>query len=279
MKNRNYEITKIELEGMPNTRDLGGMPTRDGRRIRCKKLLRSGDLSRLTAQSAAVLKETYGLEKVIDLRTKEEAAQHPDYIIDGVRYIHLPVVDGKALGITREEGAENNFVEQVLLSMLSQNTSPADAAKSYMRQMYAGFLQSAFARKTYRNFFAELLKETQGSILWHCTAGKDRVGLGTMLLLHALNVEEEWIMTDYLKVNEFVRSVIDYHGSLAVEQTGTENARALIEILFSVEASYLEAVYAEIKRDFGSMDAFLEQEMGLDAPKRERLQTLYLERA
>ncbi len=277
MENKNYEITKIELEGMPNTRDLGGMPTKDGRKIRRKKLLRSGDLSRLTAESAVVLKETYLLEKVIDLRTYEEAAQHPDRIIDGVRYIHLPVLDGKALGITREEGSENNFVEQVLLRMLRQNASPHDVAKAYMRQMYSGFLQSAFARKTYRNFFAELLDETQGSILWHCTAGKDRVGIGTMLLLQALNVEEELILTDYLKVNEFVRSVIDYHGSLAVRQTGEESARTLIEILFSVEASYLEAVYAEINRDFGSMDTFLEQEMGLDPAKRKRLQTLYLE--
>lgn len=262
---------------MPNTRDLGGMPTRDGGKIRHKKLLRSGNLCDMTAEDAAVLKEEYRLERVLDFRTAEERVQNPDRIIEGVSYLHIPILDEKALGITREEGSEKNFVDQVLFGMLDGNNSPIEMAETYMRQMYASFLQSEFARLAYRHFFEELLTERQGSILWHCTAGKDRVGIGTMLLLQALGVEEELILTDYLKVNEFVRHVIALHSRLAVERTGKEIAGAVIEKLFSVEASYLEAVYGEIRRDFGSLDAFLEREMGLDGEKKEKLRDLYLE--
>lgn len=277
MQNKSYEIMRIELEGMPNTRDLGGMPTRDGRKIRSKKLLRSGNLCDTTPEDAAILKEEYRLERVLDFRTSEERIQSPDRMIEGVSYRHIPILDEKALGITREEGAEKNFVEQVLFGMLDGEKSPIEMAEDYMRQMYASFLQSEFARQAYRQFFEELLTERQGSILWHCTAGKDRVGIGTMLLLQALGVEEELILRDYLKVNEFVRHVIELHSRLAIERTGKEIAGTVIEKLFSVEASYLEAVYGEIRRDFGSMDAFLEREMGLDAQKREKLRDMYLE--
>lgn len=277
MQNNQYKIERIALEGMPNTRDLGGMPTKDGRTIRYKKLLRSGNLFETTEQDAMILKEEYRLEKVLDFRTGEERMQNPDRIIEGVSYIQIPILEEKALGITREEGAENNFVDQVLFGMLDGTRDPVEAAEEYMRQMYASFLQSSFARRAYRCFFGELRKGLPGSILWHCTAGKDRVGIGTMLLLEALGVEEELILADYLKVNEFVHHVIVQHSRLAAERTGREIAGTVIEKLFSVEASYLEAVYREIRRDFGSMENFLAQEMGLDAGNREKLRRLYLE--
>lgn len=173
----NYVIKQIELEGMPNTRDLGGMPTKDGRHIRYKRLLRSGDLFNAADEGVKLLCSDYHLKKVIDLRT----------------------------------------------------------------------------------------------------AGKDRAGLAAVLLLNALGAEEELILEDYLKVNEYARPVIELQAKLASERTGREEAGVVVEKLFSVVPSYLEAVYAEIDSDFGSMDVFLKQEMGLDAETRQNLQMLYLE--
>lgn len=274
-----YVIRRIELEGMPNTRDLGGMPTKDGRHIRSKRLLRSGDLCNATDADARFLRETCRLKKVIDLRTAEERAQRPDRQIEGVSCLHLPILEEKTLGITREQESDGNVIDRVIRGMLGKNVSAADAAERYMQRMYANFLQSAFARGQYRRFFEELLKlnAESGSVLWHCTAGKDRAGLAAVLLLSALGVEEELIMADYLKTNEFARPVAELQGRLAAERTGKKEAGIVIEKLFSVEPSYLEAVYAEIAGAFGTMDAFLEQEMGLDAKSRQKLQALYLE--
>lgn len=272
-----YAIKRIELEGMPNTRDLGGMPTKDGRHIRYQRLLRSGDLFNATAEGENVLRDRYHLEKVIDLRTAEERSQRPDRVMEGVSYLHLPILEEKTLGITRERESDRNVIDQVIFGMLDGSVTAESASEKYMQNMYASFLQNEFARKQYRRFFEELLQETGGSILWHCTAGKDRAGLAAVLLLHALGVDEELILSDYLKVNEFSRPVVELQGQLAVERTGKEEARIVVEKLFSVEPSYLEAVYGEINRDYGSMEAFLERQMGLDAEKRKRLQDLYLE--
>lgn len=273
----NYEIKRIELEGMPNTRDLGGMPTKDGRHIRYKRLLRSGDLFNATDEGVKLLCSDYHLKKVIDLRTAEERKQRPDRTIDGVVYLHLPILEEKTLGITREKESDRNVIDQVISGMLGGKESAEEAAEHYMQRMYASFFQSKFARGQYRRFFNELLNQTEGSILWHCTAGKDRAGLAAVLLLNALGVEEDLILTDYLKVNEYTRPVIELQAKLASERTGREEAGIVVEKLFSVVPSYLEAVYAEIDSDFGSIDVFLKQEMGLDAETRQRLQKLYLE--
>lgn len=273
----NYEIKRIELEGMPNTRDLGGMPTKDGRHIRYKRLLRSGDLFNATDEGVKLLCSDYHLKKVIDLRTAEERKQRPDRTIDGVVYLHLPILEEKTLGITREKESDRNVIDQVISGMLGGKESAEEAAEHYMQRMYASFFQSKFARDQYRRFFNELLNQTEGSILWHCTAGKDRAGLAAVLLLNALGVEEDLILTDYLKVNEYARPVIELQAKLASERTGREEAGIVVEKLFSVVPSYLEAVYAEIDSDFGSIDVFLKQEMGLDAETRQRLQKLYLE--
>lgn len=274
---QDYVIKRIELEGMPNTRDLGGMPTKDGRHIRPKRLLRSGDLCNATEADARFLRETCQISKVIDLRTAEERAQRPDRQIEGVSYVQLPILEEKTLGITREQESDRNVIDRVICGMLGKSVSAADAAERYMQRMYANFLQSAFARGQYRRFFEELLNAEGGSVLWHCTAGKDRAGLAAVLLLSALGVEEELIMADYLKTNEFARPVAEQQGRLAAERTGKKEAGIVIEKLFSVEPSYLEAVYAEIAKAFGTMDAFLEQEMGLDDKNRQRLRALYLE--
>ena len=277
MENQIYgKIDRIVLKGAPNTRDLGGIPAEGGRRIKKKKLIRSGDLHEITARDRQVLTEEYGLRKVIDFRTQEERRQRPDQVMEAAEYLHIPILDETTLGITREKEADRDMLGQ-MLSMLQGEQNCRTAAEGYMRQLYSSFLQQEFARREYRRFFEELLKETSGSILWHCTAGKDRVGIGTMLLLEALGTDRRIIMEDYLKVNEFSRSVVEIQSRIAFERTGRREAEELVKKLFSVEPSYLEAVYAEVERDFGSMEAFLENEMGLDPEKKERLKELYLE--
>ena len=277
MENQIYgKIDRIVLKGAPNTRDLGGIPAEGGRRIKKKKLIRSGDLHEITARDRQVLTEEYGLRKVIDFRTQEERRQRPDQVMEAAEYLHIPILDETTLGITREKEADRDMLGQ-MLSMLQGEQNCRTAAEGYMRQLHSSFLQQEFARREYRRFFEELLKETSGSILWHCTAGKDRVGIGTMLLLEALGTDRRIIMEDYLKVNEFSRSVVEIQSRIAFERTGRREAEELVKKLFSVEPSYLEAVYAEVERDFGSMEAFLENEMGLDPEKKERLKELYLE--
>ncbi len=76
------------LQGVPNFRDLGGLETADGRKIKPHKLLRGGHLAQLTPGDRQLLTETYDLKTVIDLRTGKERSQKPDQALPGVENIH-----------------------------------------------------------------------------------------------------------------------------------------------------------------------------------------------
>ena len=81
------EITRIPLEGLHNTRDLGGFEAADGRHIRPKKLLRSGQLAGMTKKDQRVLLEEYRLRTDVDFRTGQEKAEAPDPALPGVEYV------------------------------------------------------------------------------------------------------------------------------------------------------------------------------------------------
>ena len=94
------------LEGLPNTRDVGGLPTDDGRYVKHARLLRSGALRPCTARDLEVLLDDYQVRTVIDLRTEESARSIPTQQdgLMGVRFADAPVLSASTFGVTREGG-------------------------------------------------------------------------------------------------------------------------------------------------------------------------------
>ena len=92
---------EVILECSLNARDLGGIPAAEGLRVQSGRLIRSGELSRLSPNDERYLR-SIGLHTVIDLRTDNERELKSDRQIDGVLYMHLPVIEGLLPGITRE---------------------------------------------------------------------------------------------------------------------------------------------------------------------------------
>lgn len=262
------KIQKIPLENLPNTRDLGGIITEDGRTICPHKLLRSGALFWSSEEDRTVLVQKYNLRTVVDFRTESEKKEKPDPEMPGVVNIWNPILEEAAMGITREEKQkEKSVVQQVL----ERTGGKAKGPEEYMQKMYHDLVSSEFSRKQYRKFFAILLAQENGAVLWHCSAGKDRVGIATALLLSALGVSRECIMADYIKTNDFVKEdVQQLLGKVKPE------FRAAVRMLFVVVPSFLESFFQTIDSEFGGMDSFLEKEMGLTADKREKLRDMYL---
>ena len=77
---------RIDFEGLPNTRDLGGLPAADGRRVRRGLLLRSGTLYFATSADCRRLIEDYHLRAVVDLRGEDELAEYPDGMSMSLHY-------------------------------------------------------------------------------------------------------------------------------------------------------------------------------------------------
>lgn len=270
---RMKEIERIPLEGLHNTRDLGGFKTADGRKIRPHRLLRSGQLLGMTKQDERMLLEEYDLKTVVDFRTEREKQESPDPVPAGVAYYEIPILSELAVGITRDRESERR-----MLRLLSERLKDGvDAAAEYMRRLYRSIVKEEYSRRQYRRFFEILLKQEEGAVLWHCSAGKDRAGVGTAYVLWALGVPDETVYADYRRVNSLTGEAVEEQLARIRERIPDEGLLSCLRSLMQVQDGYLKSVQDEILQDYGSIDRFLEQEMGLDPERRARMQERYLE--
>ena len=260
---------KLPLSGAPNTRDLGGLQTRDGRVIRRGRLLRSGALGKLTKQDVAFLRSV-PLRTVVDFRTEREMAEKPDLLIPGVKQIHCPILP-QLTGVTRELGEDGM---PAYFRMALQIGMEADI---WMARLYLPLVESEYSQTHYRDFFRLLMQHSDGALLYHCTIGKDRVGVGTMLLLSALGVNRDIIMEDYLLTTPCTEQNRRAVCREALDYTQDPAAQFALEAFESARESYLNAAFQSIDRNYGSVDRYLSEVLGIGADEREILCSLYLE--
>jgi protein-tyrosine phosphatase len=121
----------------------------------------------------------------------------------------------------------------------------------------------------FRTLFATLGDGTHRPLVFHCTAGKDRTGFASALLLSLLGVPWETVMEDYLRTNDLWTGHIGRYPELDIDTRA-----AIVE----ARTPYLEAAFEVVRADFGSPEAFAERALGLDAAARGRLKADLLER-
>lgn len=256
---------RIPLQNLPNTRDLGALKTVDGRFILPHKLIRSGELYHMSKTDVRTLREEYHVTTVIDFRTDAERTHKPDTEMGGVCYIDNPILEEATVGITREKG---------MMELLMGFDGDAGA---YMEQLYNSLVLDSFSMNQYAKFFQYLLDQENGAVLWHCTAGKDRVGIGTALLLSALGVPKDTIYEDYLRTNQYLQQETEYLIQLLGERlNGHPHAVENIRVMMGVDHRYLEGALRAIDAEYGSMDRYLKRKMCLTPKALERLQNKYL---
>ena len=162
------------LAGAMNTRDLGGIRAAGGRTVAKQKLIRSGELSKVTDDDIAKLTHIR-LKTIVDLRSPAETSLKMDIIPDGVRYVHCPVVSDLVPGITRES-IEDPY-DGLKRTDYARDLREGGMAK--MRSLYPILVENSNAVKQYRRFFDCVLEnDGDGAILFHCAMGK-RQGRGS----------------------------------------------------------------------------------------------------
>ncbi|UQV17639.1 tyrosine-protein phosphatase [Brevundimonas albigilva] len=248
----------LPLEGVQNARDIGGYRTADGRTVKWDVIYRTAELSHLTAHDKALL-EARGLRSIHDLRSVDERRDQPtDWTGEG------------APAIT----AFDYSMDMSGFAALFQGEVTADRAREVFAASYPELLK--MQRPQQRALFADLLKG-EGAVLYHCSAGKDRTGMATALILSALGVPRETILADYELSNQYYRPDLTTAEASDNPQAAAfmrlpEDVRA---IFMGVDARYLQAVFDIIDRDYGSVEAYLDQELDVDAADIQRLRSLY----
>src|SRR5574344_1209649 len=161
----------IELKSLKNTRDLGGMPSYNGQKVKDKRIIRSGNLSVASKEDLEILRDKYNLKRVIDLRTEHERNEKPDVKIDGIEYINNPILTEEQMGITKE----TKLTKRTSNSLFVSTRIKENNAFSFMKDIYINFVDNPYCLSQYSNFIKLLLSYSDGATLYHCSVGKDRV--------------------------------------------------------------------------------------------------------
>ena len=194
-----------------------------------------------------------------------EREQKPDTIIAGVEYYHIPVLDEEALGIARDKNMTESFFEL-----------PADPEEFMIRQ-YSDFIRDPYCVKQFAKFIDVILHHKDGAVLWHCSAGKDRAGVGTALLLYILGVPRETIREDFMRTNRYLEPELHYMERL-LEAQGKDSLETVqkLHAFFTVKEAYIDAVFDTIEEEYGTMERFFRKDLYLTQNSVDDLREKYL---
>ncbi|OFI38060.1 hypothetical protein BIU82_06030 [Arthrobacter sp. SW1] len=235
------------LDGASNFRDVSAMVSR----LRSGVLYRSNKLSKLSDADLIRL-QALNLKTDVDLRTASERTSEPDRIPAGVWYETADV--------------SGNLASEGLTTFESES-----AAEQFMIQTYRDFIRKDSANLAYRKLFLLAAgASADSSLLFHCTAGKDRTGWGTAILLLAAGVSFDDVVRDYLASNDYLAE--ENARTLAAVPAGQQET---VKPILDVRLKYLQAAWDEMTARYGSFDAYLHQGLGLSEENIKQLrQTL-----
>ncbi len=239
----------LSLAGASNFRDLGGYLARDGRIVRWRQIFRSNHLGHLTDDDVAVVRGL-GVKSAFDFRGAEER-QAALCSMNDVSVHSLPV-EPTVVAALRAIAADGTALS-------------ADHATEVMRGSYRGYVQDNTPR--FRALFSHLVEDSAPLVI-HCTAGKDRTGFACALILHTLGVPDDVISEDYLLTNRYYRRD---------PANGSELPDDVKNVLGTVQASFLDAAFEAIEADYGDLETYLRDGLGLGRPERASLEARYLQ--
>lgn len=254
---------KITFEKIQNCRDFWGLTTSDGYYVRNGHMFRSANLSEVSESDINRLVRIYHLKKIIDLRTTMEKEQKPDVKIDGVEYIHIPIFDEIKVGISHEKETD---IESAGGRAGAENGGQVDGNKqmSYnmppkMEDMYRWVVSNKACMENIRRVLQTILQHDydSGSILWHCTEGKDRCGMVSAFILSILTVDKNTILEDYLLTNEVNGPKVEMYYQKVLEAGKPEAYALSVKNAFLAKEEYFNAAFDVIDKEYGGVDKYI----------------------
>lgn len=237
---------QLPMTGGYNFRDLGGYRNREGKYVKWGKIFRSDDLYHLTEQDLTYL-SSIPLVSIVDFRSEGEMERAPDKTPASVEKSYICCMNPGDLSGS--------------MDFLSYDK---EQLHELMRGMNRILVTDSVCVAQYRKLFELLQDESKVPLMYHCSAGKDRTGMATALILYALGVDREVILQDYLSSNRY----LDDKYTPYIERYPN------LQALFEVKSEFLLAGFEQIEKSYGSVDKFLTEVLCVNI---ERMRERYLE--
>ncbi|WP_074852072.1 tyrosine-protein phosphatase [Gordonia westfalica] len=261
----------VSLATVPNLRDLGGWATADGRRVRSGLVFRSTELHRLAGDDLTKF-DALGITAVFDLRTVAERSAAPDPDLPGVAEVPLDVLADSS---TAMPARLNEVVADPAAVAEASEVLGGGKAAELMEGTYRQIVSLPSAHAAYHRLFTALAEPAQpGAALFHCTTGKDRTGWAAATFLTVLGVGRDEVFDDYLLTNDELIPAL--HPVFAAFQAAGGDPDVLKPVL-GVQRNYLEGAFEEMTAQFGDIEGYFRDGLGLDPAVPEQLRKRYLD--
>lgn len=251
----------LATQGIHNFRDYGGYPTREGGRVVSGLLYRSGQHVEASEADLRTFADL-GIRTVIDLRGNGERERFPCRRPD--------LWSGEVVFFDGETSSSPPHVPQ------ENSELTPDAAHERMLKVYTRMPENAAMQEIFGQYL-RALAEREGGSLVHCFAGKDRTGIAAALLHHILGVSRADMLTEFLHTNAApTYEILERQSLPGIEARLGPLDRETISELMEVREAYFERFFAVVTDRWSTLDAFLEQAIGVDDSLRGSLQSRFV---
>ena len=240
------------LEGTFNFRDTGGMPLAGGGASRSGILYRSDALSGLTPTGLEQLAAS-DIGVIVDFRTPQERQMAPDRLPTSRSFqvVELPLLEGALSGLAQQAMqamAQTDDPDAVTASMNAVLAQLPTLGGLYVSMLEHGAPSfAAFAR-----LVAAATTDPPTAVVVHCTAGKDRTGVGTALVLDAVCVDRDAIVADYASSQENLDGAWAQGMYAMIEKVGVPLTDQLRELIAGTPAAAIRQALAWVDEHGGS---------------------------
>ncbi|MGG5507386.1 MULTISPECIES: tyrosine-protein phosphatase [unclassified Myroides] len=245
----------VGIKNVANVRELGGIITQDQRVIKTRHFYRSGHLGKLKKRDFKTL-EAYDITQVIDLRTDREIKKHPDRLPTTVQYYNEQAF----------EDSEDMFSKAKKEVIKGRVT--VEESNQAVEEFYGVYVLDN--PQKIRDIVVRML-DSNHATLFHCSAGKDRTGMIGAIMLSILNVDRQTIMEEYLLSNN--GRVEDVSSRMKLAKFGKflfpKIDYEVIENFSWIKPNYLDAMFAAIEAEYGSMDHYIKEGLKISEEQRQ----------
>lgn len=253
----------LPFVGCENVRELGGYRTQDGRKVKHGVFFRGPALCDIRLPEDRALFASLGIRTVLDLRSESERRNAPDPVLEGVEYISRSA-------LRDAQGRDVDFDIEAIFAGGEQTVS------EMLREVDGGYAHMPFQNSAYVELF-RILSEQKIPVYFHCSAGKDRTGIGAALILLALGVDRETVIQDYLVTNTCRPKSRHQVEQLLKRFFSPERAKELAAVTAGVQRQSMERALGAIAQKYPRFEDYLAAECGVNADTLQRIRTLYLE--
>ncbi|MBA4013550.1 MAG: protein-tyrosine-phosphatase [Phenylobacterium sp.] len=256
-------MTTIKFEAIDNFRDFGGYGTACGRGLKAGQLFRSANHAYATDGDLAGLRDL-GVGVIVDLRRRREREREPSRRWEGFAGA---VIENDI------DGPEHDWADALKAApSVNADWFFNDSLEFYRAAPHAERMIDLFSR-----YFATLAS-TEGAVVVHCAAGKDRTGMICALTHHIAGVHRDDTMADYLATNDAaaIDKRVEFLGPWIRDLTGVTVDDAGLRQAVSVNEAFLAEAFAAMTESHGTVDRYLEKVLGVDRALRGKIEARIL---